>query len=131
MAMSFGFRRSTMKLTAKDKEFLERLRPLFDSKDLDIELKKDGLKRLILRKNYGDKIFEHFGISRQGVRWRFQRIFSEIYVSALTTIYIVESLFGTELRQMALEIAKERVELRRKAQKMGNFEFYRRKNQQN
>ena len=45
-----------MKLTLKDKDFLERLRHLFDSKDLDIELKKDGLKRLILRRNYGDKL---------------------------------------------------------------------------
>jgi len=38
----------------------------------------------------------------------------------------VESLFGTELRQKALEIARERVELRKKAQKMGNFERCRR-----
>jgi hypothetical protein len=45
-----------MKLTLKDKDFLERLKRLFDSKDLEIGLKKDGLKRLILRKNYGDRI---------------------------------------------------------------------------
>jgi hypothetical protein len=71
-----------MKLTLKDKDFLERLKRLFDSKDLEIGLKKDGLKRLILRKNYGDRIEEAFGITRQGVRWRFQRLFNEIYPEA-------------------------------------------------
>jgi len=88
-----------MKLTLKDKDFLERLKRLFDSKDLEIGLKKDGLKRLILRKNYGDRIEETFGITRQGVRWRFQRLFNEIYVEAYRTIFMIESLFGTELRQ--------------------------------
>jgi len=112
-----------MKLTLKDKEFLERLKPLFESKDLDIGLKKDGLKRLVLRQNYGDKIESQFNMTRQGIRWRFQRIFSEIYISAYETIYFVESLFGTELRQMAMEIAKERVELRKKAQKRAILSF--------
>ena len=116
-----------MKLTVKDKEFLERLKPLLDSKELDIELKKGGLKRLVLRQNYGDKITSYFNMTRQGVRWRFQRLFNEIYVSSYETIYWLESLFGTELRQKALEIAKERVELRKKAQEMGRFEIYRRK----
>jgi hypothetical protein len=114
-----------MKLTLKDKDFLERLRHLFDSKDLDIELKKDGLKRLILRRNYGDKIEVAFNMTRQGVRWRFQRIFGEIYISAYESIYVIESLFGTELRQKAIEIAKERVALRKKGQKSGNLEGYR------
>ena len=119
-----------MKLTFKDKEFLERLRPLIDSKDLAIELKKDGLKRLVLRQNYGDKISENFNITRQGVRWRFQRLFNEIYVNSYECIYWIESLFGTELRQKALEIAKERVELRKKAQKIGHFDTCRRQNGQ-
>ncbi len=119
-----------MKLTVKDKEFLERLKPLLDSKELNIELKKGGLKRLVLRQNYGDKITSYFNMTRQGVRWRFQRLFNEIYVSSYETIYWLESLFGTELRQKALEIAKERVELRKKAQKMGRFEIYRRKKRQ-
>jgi hypothetical protein len=118
-----------MKLTAKDKDFLERLKALFGEKDLEIELKQDGLKRLILRRNYGDRIEKAFRMTRQGVRWRFQRIFSEIYVSSYEAIYLIESLFGTELRQMAMEIAKERVELRKKAQKRGNFESHRRKSE--
>ncbi len=116
-----------MKLTVKDKEFLERLKSLLESKDLAIELKEDGLKRLVLRQNYGDKIASYFNMTRQGVRWRFQRLFNEIYVSSYETIYWLESLFGTELRQKAMEIASERVELRKKAQKIGRFEIYRRK----
>ena len=114
-----------MKLTVKDKDFLEQLKALIDAKELAIELKKDGLKRLVLRQNYGDKITKNFNMTRQGVRWRFHRIFSEIYVSAYEAIYFIEKLFGTELRQKALEIARERVELRKKAQKMGNPELYR------
>ena len=45
-----------MKLTVKDRDFLEQLRALLDSKDLSIELKNDGLKRFQLRRNYGDAI---------------------------------------------------------------------------
>jgi hypothetical protein len=116
-----------MKLTLKDKDFLERLRTLVNSKDLSIELKEDGMKRLVLRQNYGDKIESEFGMTRQGVRWRFQRIFSEVYVSSYEAIFWVESQFGTELRQAALEIAKERVELRQKARKMGQIEVHRQK----
>jgi hypothetical protein len=85
------------------------------------------VKRLVLRQNYGDKIESEFGMTRQGVRWRFQRIFSELYVSSYESIFWVESQFGTELRQKALEIARERVELRRKAQEMGQIEVHRRK----
>ena len=120
-----------MKLTLKDKDFLERLRLLLDSKDLAIELKYDGFKRMILRKNYGDKIESAFNMTRQGVRWRFQRLFNEIYISAYESIYVVESLFGTDLRQKALEVARERVELRKKAQKMSISEDYRLKNRPN
>ncbi len=114
-----------MKLTVKDKDFLAQLRALLDSKDLSIELKEDGLKRLILRQNYGDRIEAVFGVTRQGVRWRFQRIFSEMYVQAYCTIYWIESFFGTELRSMALEIAKERIALRKRAQKICKFDGYR------
>jgi len=67
-------------------------------------------------------------MSRQGVRWRFYRLFNEVYVSAYETIYFVENFFGTDLRQMAMEIAKERVELRKKAQKIEFFDASRREN---
>ena len=105
-----------MRLTIKDKEFLEKLKTLYESKDLSIELKNDGLKYLVLRRNYGDKIESAFGMTRQGVRWRFQRLFNEIYVEAYSTIFVIESLFGTPLRQDVMEIVRERVALRKKAQ---------------
>lgn len=116
-----------MKLTQKDKDFLERLKQLLETKDLSVELKDDGYKRLVLRQNYGDKIENTFRMSRQGVRWRFQRLFNEIYVSAYETIYMMESQFGTQLRHQALAIARERVEMRKKQQKIGEVDDYRRK----
>ena len=125
--MIYLFRGCIMKLTLKDKDFLEHLRILLDSKDLSVELKYDGLKRFVLRRNYGDQIESAFNLTRQGVRWRFQRLFNEIYVSAYECIYVVESLFGTDLRHKAMEIARERVELRKKAQNIGNQGHYRRK----
>jgi hypothetical protein len=117
-----------MKLTQKDREFLERLRMLLGSKDLSVEMREDGYKRLILKQNYGDKIESAFRMSRQGVRWRFSRLFNEVYVSAYETIYLMESLFGIQLRQQALAIAKERVEMRKRNQKMGDFDVRRRQN---
>ena len=118
-----------MKLTHKDKDFLEHLKPLLEEKELTIELKKDGLKRLVLRQNYGDKVEKTFNMSRQGVRWRFYRIFNEIYVEAYEVVFWVESHFGTELRQKAMEIARERVELRKKAQKVEFVDAFRLKNE--
>jgi hypothetical protein len=115
-----------MKLTCKDKDFLERLKKLLDEKELAIELKEDGIKRLVLRQNYGDKVEKTFNMSRQGVRWRFYRLFNEVYIEAYEIIFFVESNFGTELRQMAMEIARERVELRKKAQKVEFFDASRR-----
>lgn len=118
-----------MKLTQKDKDFLERLKLLLESKDLSVEMKEDGYKRLVLRQNYGDKIETCFRMSRQGVRWRFWRLFNEVYVSAYETIYLMESQFGIQLRQQALAIAKERVEMRREHQQMGGFDVCRRQSE--
>jgi hypothetical protein len=118
-----------MRLTCKDKTFIERLKTLVENRDLTIELFNDGLKRMVLRQNYGDKIESKFNMTRQGVRWRFHRLFNEVYVSAYETIYFIESHFGIELRQNALEIAKQRVELRKKAQKTIFLDAYRREKQ--
>lgn len=115
-----------MKLTNKDKDFLETLRVLFSERALSIDLKEDGPARMVLRKNYGDRIEKAFGLTRQGVRWRFHRVFSEIYVSAYETIYLVERYFGPELRAQAMAIARQRVELRRRAQEKGRIRVYRR-----
>lgn len=97
---------------------MEELKAFMAKKDLAVQLKNDGYRRLVLRQNYGRKIESAFGMSRQGVRWRFQRL-ADCYVSALETIYFVETHLGPELRPLALEIAKERVELRRQSQKLG------------
>ena len=115
-----------MKLTVKDKDFLERLKCLLDDQELSIELKQDGVKRLVLRQNYGDRIESRFRMTRQGVRWRFQRLFNEIYVNAYLTIFWVESSFGTTLRGSAIEIARERIALRKEAKKIDDFEVCRR-----
>ena len=104
-----------MKLTVKDKDFLERLKRLLEEKELKIDLKEDGVKRFVLRQNYGDKVEKAFGMTRQGVRWRFNRLFNEAYVSAYEALFWVETHFGTDLRLMALDIARERVALRKKA----------------
>ena len=119
-----------MKLTQKDRDFLERLGMLLESKDLSVEMKEDGYKRLVLRQNYGTKIESCFKMTRQGVRWRFQRLFNDIYVDAYMAIYLVESQFGIQLRQQALAIAKERVEIRKRHQQMGDFDVCRRQNGQ-
>ena len=109
----------------KDKDFLERLKTLLEEKDLDIELVETGVKRLVLRQNYGTGIERAFGMSRQGVRWRFQRV-SDMYISAYETILFIEGNFGVELRQKAMEIAKQRVELRKEALKSGPNRIFRR-----
>ena len=115
-----------MKLTEKDKDFIEKLKLLVEAKDLSIQLINDGLLRLVLRQNYGDQIESEFKMTRQGVRWRFHRLYNEIYVSAYESIYYVESKFGPQLRSDAIKIAKQRVELREKAQKKGFMPTYRR-----
>ncbi len=120
-----------MKLTLKDKAFLEKLKALVDENDLWIELKEDGFKRLVLRNNYGSHIETRFGMTRQGVRWRFQRLFNDLYVNSYLTIFWIESNFGTELRQKAMAIAKEQVELRKKVQKIGQIDIPRRKTPSN
>ena len=115
-----------MKLTTKDKDFLEKLRKLMDDKELVVDLKECGMKRLVLRKNYGDKVERAFGMTRQGVRWRFNHIFNDIYISTYESLYLIESAFGTDLRKMALDVARERVELRKKAPKITGFMVCRR-----
>ena len=101
-----------MKLTEKDKTFLEMLKILVDSKDLWVELRPDHPSYMVLRGTYGDKINQSFRMTRQGVRWRFWRLFNDIYVSAFETILYIEKTFGTELRDHAIRISKERYALR-------------------
>ena len=104
-----------MKLTEKDKTFLETLRTLMESRDLWVELKPDQPSRMVLRGTYGEKVHKAFRMTRQGVRWRFWRLFNDIYVSAFETILFIEKVFGTELREHAILISRERYALRQEA----------------
>lgn len=108
-----------MKLTEKDTEFLHKLRELMESKDLWVELKRDRPSYMILKGTYGEKIHCIFRMTRQGVRWRFQRVFNDIYVSAFETILAIEKRFGSHLRDHAIQISRERYELRQEAMQRG------------
>ena len=101
-----------MKLTEKDKTFLETLKKLMESKDLWVELKPGSPSHMVLRGTYGEKVHKTFRMTRQGVRWRFWRLFNQIYVASFETIIHLETIFGTELRQHAIRISKERYALR-------------------
>lgn len=108
-----------MKLTEKDKQFLETLKSLMESKDLWVELRPGRPSSLVLKGTYGEKVHQSFRMSRQGVRWRFNRVFSEMYASALETILFIEKAFGTQLRENAIRISKERHAERQKWRENG------------
>ncbi len=57
-----------MGLTEKDKEFLERLRDMMDSRDLSVELRIGRPSHMILKGTYGEKVHHTFRMTRQGVR---------------------------------------------------------------
>jgi len=88
-------------------------------RELWVELRPDQPSRMVLRSNYGDRICKVFRITRQGVRWRFQRLFNDIYVSAFETILFIEKIFGTQLRDHAIRISKERYALRQQVTEKG------------
>lgn len=105
-------------MTEKDKEFLRKLKQLLESNDLSVELKPGRPSYMVLRGTYGEKIHETFHISRQGVRWRFHHLFSQ-YVMAFETILLIEKSCGTQLRDHAIRISKERYQLRQEAMQNG------------
>ena len=86
-----------------------------DSRDLSVELKPGRPSCMVLRGTYGEKVYEAFRMTRQGVRWRFWRMFNDIYVSAFESILLIETVFGTQLREYAIRISKERYALRQEA----------------
>ncbi|MFC1604829.1 hypothetical protein ACFL5F_07360 [Planctomycetota bacterium] len=89
-----------------------------ESKDLWVELKPNRPSYMVLKGTYGEKIHKTFRMTRQGVRWRFQRLFNHVYVEAFLTILMIEKTFGMELREYAVRISKERYEMRRDIQKV-------------
>ena len=92
---------------------------LMESKDLWVKLKPGRPSYMVLKGTYGEKIHKTFRMTRQGVRWRFQRLFCQVYVEAFETILMIEKIFGTELREYAVRISKERYEARRDILKDG------------
>lgn len=94
-----------------------QLKKLMDSKDLRVELRRGEPSRMVLKGTYGEKIHETFGVTRQGVRWRFQHIFSEMYCRAFETILFIEKNFGTQLREYAIRISQERYAFRQNLKK--------------
>ena len=108
-----------MKLTEKDAAFLEDLKKLMESKDLWVELKSGRPSYMVLKGTYGEKIHKTFRMTRQGVRWRFHRLFNHVYVEAFHTILMIEKTFGTQLREYAVRVSKERYESRREVQQSG------------
>ena len=90
-----------------------------ESKDLWVELKPNRPSYMVLKGTYGEKIHKTFGMTRQGVRWRFQRLFCHVYVEAFETILMIEKVFGTELRDYAVRISRERYEMRQEILKEG------------
>ncbi len=98
---------------------MEKLKALTESKDLWVELRSGKPSYMVLRGTYGDKVYQAFRMTRQGVRWRFWRIYNDIYVSALESILSIERTFGTQLREHAIRISKERYALRREITQSG------------
>jgi hypothetical protein len=71
-----------MKLSQNDKEFLERIKALLDQDTLWIERTMESPMYFVLRGNYGEHIGRKFRLTRQGVRWRFFRLFNQMYITA-------------------------------------------------
>ena len=107
-----------MSLTQKDKEFLETLKKLMESKDLWVELRPGRPSYMVLRGTYGEKIHQAFRMTRQGARWRFQRL-ADVYISAFESILFVERTLGPQLREHAVRISKERYALRQEIRESG------------
>ena len=106
-------------MTDKDKIFLEKLKKLMDARELSVELRPGEPSRMILKGTYGEKIHRTFGVTRQGVRWRFHHLFSQAYVRAFETIMFIEKIFGSQLREYAIRISREKYALRQKALQTG------------
>ena len=108
-----------MVLTEKDKEFLYKLKRLMESRELWVDLRSARPSYMVLRGTYGDKVHRTFRVSRQGLRWRFQKLFNRTYVDAFETILFVETTFGAQLRDHAIRISRERYTLRQELTRLG------------
>ena len=98
---------------------MENLKNLIELKDLWVELKPGKSSYMVLKGTYGEKIHKTFRMTRQGVRWRFYRLFNQVYVDAFSTILMIEKVFRIQLREYAVKISKERYELRQEVLSQG------------
>jgi hypothetical protein len=99
--------------------FLKELKELIDSGDLRVELKVGSRSHMVLKGTYGEKIHKTFGMTRQGVRWRFQHIFGCEYVEAFEAVLFIEKIFGSQLREYAMRISREKYSLRQEMLNLG------------
>lgn len=90
-----------------------------ESKELQVELKPGRPSYMVLKGTYGDRVHQAFKMTRQGVRWRFWRIFNDAYVAAFESILHIEKIFGTQLREHAIRISRERYEMRQRMAENG------------
>jgi len=90
-----------------------------ESHELWVDLRAARPSYMVLRGTYGTKVHRTFRVSRQGLRWRFQKLFNRNYVDAFETILFVETTYGTELRDHAIRISKERYALRQELMRLG------------
>lgn len=90
-----------------------------ESHELGVELRAGQPSYMVLRGTYGDRVHEAFGMSRQGVRWRFQRLLGDVYVSAFESILFIEKTLGPQLREHAVRISQERYALRQRLREAG------------
>ena len=90
-----------------------------ESKELWVELRPGKPSYMVLRGTYGDRVHETFKMTRQGVRWRFQRLLGDIYISAFESILLIERTLGTQLREHAMRISRERYDLQQEITENG------------
>jgi len=90
-----------------------------ESRELWVDLRSARPSYMVLRGTYGDRVHRTFRVSRQGLRWRFQKLFNRAYVDAFETILFVETTFGSQLRDHAMRISKERYTQRQELIRLG------------
>ena len=90
-----------------------------ESRELWVDLRSARPSYMVLRGTYGDRVHRTFRVSRQGLRWRFQKLFNRAYVDAFETILFVETTFGSQLRDHAIRISTERYTLRQELTRLG------------
>ena len=93
-----------MMLTEKDAAFLATLGRFLEEGTLRIECRDRPTPRLVLRRNYGSRIEQAFGMTRQGIRWRFDRIMNQVYARSYGSVLRIEKSVGSGYRQVCVRM---------------------------